>query len=402
MTEVGGEGEQFSMYLDVGGIRKVVEPLILAEMGPGKAPAPAQILRLVGLDGVQAVASATRFVKGGMAQRTKIYSPAPHHGLLALFDGRPLTKADLSHVPADADFVYAANVSPSRLWREIRTAVRSAEPKAEQQMVQGMAQIEKVLGLSIEKDILGNIGQTWVVSSAASQGGFLTGTVLTAELTDARAFGVAISKIEGFFEAMLANQARQAARPTYTCPRHGYMRLGAPGVCPECEGKLVEVPARRSKKAVTIETVKVGASTVRYVAIATGPVPVAPAWTVHKGRLYLALFPQVVQAAIENEGADPLTATPGFSRFRAKVSATASMLSYVNTPKIVGDLYHWALVIWTVAANGAASETGMPMKPDWLPAMSKIAKYLPPAVSAVSADKTGVLFEKYAVTPSSP
>jgi len=370
MKEVGGKGEQFSMYLDVTGIRKVVEPLILAEMGPDSKPTPAQVLKIIGLDRMEALAAATRFVDGGMASRTKIFSPAPHRGLLMLFDGKALTKADLSRVPADADFVCAANVSPSRLWKEIRAVVTQADPKAEQQMAQGLAQLERAMGLSIEKDILDNLGDTWVLSSAASQGGFLTGTVVTGELKDERAFGVAVLKIEAFFEAMLGgkrNEAERAGRSLGPQP--------------------------------SIETVKVGKGAVKYVALPMGPIPVAPAWAIHKGRFYLALFPQVIQAAIENEGTNPLTGDTTFASHRAKVSKNASMLSYVNTPNLVGQVYHWALILWTMGANAGAEETGLPIKPSWLPAMSKLSKYLPPYISASSADKTGILIEERAATP---
>lgn len=371
MKEVGGEGEQLSMYLDVTGIRKVVEPLILAEMGPDKRPTPAQIFKIIGLDRMEAVAGAAQFVKGGMASRTKIFSPAPHRGLLMLFDGKTLTKADLSHVPADADFVCAANVSPSRLWQEIRSAVKQADSHAEEQMVQGLAKLESTLGLSIEKDILNSMGDTWVISSAASQGGFLTGTVLTAELKDERAFGVAATKIEGFFEAMFAAKKNEAER--------------------EGEGDS-------ARPGPSIETVKVGGSTVKYVAL-PGPIPVAPAWAVHKGRFYVALFPQVVQTVLENEGKNPLTGDAAFAACRAKVNKNASMLSYVNTPKIIGQVYHWGLIIWTVAANAGAGEAGLPLKPSWLPAMSQLSKYLPPVIKASSADETGILFEEHAATP---
>jgi len=369
MKDVGGEGEQMSTYLDVAGIRKVVEPLILAEMGPGNGPTPAQILKIIGLDRLEAVAASTRFVEGGMASRMKVFSPGPHRGVLSLFDGKALTKADLSHVPADADFVCAANVSPSRLWKEIRPVIDGAYPRMGQEMLQNMARSERAIGLSIEKDILDNLGDTWVLSSAASQGGFLTGTVMTAELKDERAFAMAAMKIEGFFEAMLAAKKNDAERQ-----------------------------GRTLRPQPSIETVKAGKIAVKYVAI-PGPVPVAPAWAIHNGRLYVALFPQVIQATIENEGKNPLTSDATFAACRAKVSKNASMLSYVNTPKLVSQVYHWGLMIWTVAANAGASEAGLPLKPSWLPAMSKLATYLPPAVSASSADKTGVLFEKHAATP---
>ena len=366
MKEVGGDNEQLSLYVDVIGIRKVVEPLIKAEMGPGKGPTPEQVFKALGLAGVRAVAGSTRIVQTGMTTRTKVFSPAPHRGLMMLFGGKPLTKADMSHVPADADFAAAANVSPSRVWKEIRAGVRSIDPKAEQEMLQGLAQPEKAIGLSFEKDLLGNMGDTWVISSAASQGGFLTGTVITAELKDARAFGAAAGKIEAFFQAMLANEKAHAERP---------------------------------RPMPSIETVKVGHTEIRYVALPMGPVPVAPAWAIHKNRLYIAGFPQVIQAAIENEGKNPLSADADFAACRAKVDKNASMISYVNTPKIINKVYNLILVIWTLGANSASGETPFAMKPDWLPAMSKLVKYLSPSISAVSSDKTGIIFERHGSMP---
>jgi len=401
MKAVGGDNEVFSLYVDVTGIRKLIEPMMQAEMGPGAGPAPAQIFALLGLAKIQAVASSTTIVQAGMTSRTKIFSPGPHRGLLTLFAGKPITRGDLSHVPADADFVWAANISPARVWQEIRAGVRSIDPQAEQQMLQGLAQPEKMLGLSFEKDILGNMGDTWVLSSAASQGGFLTGTVLTLELTDARAFGTAVTKIEGFFEAMLSAQKDQAARAWHTCPRHPHVRQDRPGQCPICRMKLVERRPRRARPIPSIETVKVGRSDIHYVALPVGPIPVAPAWAVHGNRLYIAAFPQVLQATIENEGKDPLTASKHFTAVRSRVSKDAAILSYVNTPRILGKVYNFALVIWTLAANAGSAESGMGLKPDWLPAMSKLAKYLAPTVGAVSSDKTGILFERHGSLPFS-
>ena len=399
MKDVGPDNEVLSMYVDVTGIRKLVEPLIKAAMGQGQGPTPGQIFGALGLADVQAVASSTRIVQGGMTTRTKIFSPGPHRGLLMLLAGKPLTKDDLSHVLADVDFMSAANISPSRVWQEIRAGVRSIDPQAEQQMLQGLAQPEKMLGLSFEKDLLGNMGDTWVLSSAESQGGFITGTVLTVELKDARAFGIAVGKIEAFFEAMLASKRNEAARVRYTCPMHPHVREARPGQCPICKMKLVEGGARKARPSPSIETVKVGRTEIRYVAMPVGPVPVAPAWAIHKNRLYIAGFPQVLQAAIENDGKDPLAASADFAKYRARVSQNASMLSYVNTPKILSKVYNIALVVWTLAANAGSAEAGLPMKPDWLPAMSKLAKYLAPTVSAVSSDKTGITFERHGSLP---
>jgi len=398
MKDVGGRDEQLSMYVDVTGIREVVEPLMKAEMGPGNGPTPTQIFKALGLSKIQALASATRIVDKGMATRTKLFTRGPHRGVLMPFAGKALTGADLAHVPADADFAAAANVSGAALWKEIRAVVRAIEPSAEAEMLQGLAQVEQMLGLSLEKDLLAHMGDTCVISSAASQGGFLTGTVITIELSDADAFGVTLGKIEGFFQNNLAQERARAAAPRFTCPRHGYLEMRQGGKCPECERDLVESP-RRPRPVPSIETVKVGKQTIRYVAMPMGPIPVAPAWTVYKDKLYLAAFPQVLQAAIENEGKDPLTASAAFKACRGKVSKDASMLSYVNTPKIIGQVYNLVLVGWTMGANVGSSEGPFSLKPSWLPAMSKLAHYLPPSISSVSSDKTGIIFEQTGTLP---
>ena len=399
MAEVGGADELASMYVDVTGIRKLVEPLIKAEMGPGAdGPTPGQILGALGLANVKAVAGSARIVKGGILQRMKVFTPAPHRGLMMLLAGKPLARGDLSHVPADADFVCAANVSPSAVWREIRAGVKSVNPQAEQGMMQGVAKLEKMLGLSLKQDILGNMGDTWVVSSASSQGGFITGTVATVELTNARGFAIAAGKIEAFFEMVLASQKAQAG---YTCAMHPQVRTPQPGQCPNCRMKLVEAGQERTKPGPSIETIKVAQTEIRYVALPIGPIPVAPSWAIHKNRLYIAGFPQVIQAAIENDGKNPLTASARFAKCRASVGKNASMLSYVNTPRLLSKVYNFALVVWTIAANEGSRETPLAMKPDWLPALSKIIKYMPPVISAVSSDKTGILFEKHHASGSS-
>lgn len=399
MKEVGGDNEQLSMYVDVVGIRKVVEPLMKAEMGRGDGPTPGQIFKALGLSKVQALASATRIIDKGMTQRTKLFTAAPHRGVLMPFAGKALTDADLAHVPADADFAAAANVSAAALWKEIRAVVRAIEPSAEAEMLQGLAQAEKAVGLSLEKDLLANMGDTYVISSAASQGGFLTGTVITIELTDAEAFGAAVTKIEGYFQRELLREKFRAAGDQFWCSRPGHKPMPHPGDCPVCGRKMTKGPPRRARPAPSIETVKVGKQTIRYVALPMGPVPVAPAWTVYKDKLYIAAFPQVLQVAIANDGKDPLTASGAFKACRTKVSRDASMLSYVNTPQIIGQVYNLVLVGWTLGANAGSSEGPFSLKPAWLPAMSKLAHYLPPSISAVSSDKTGIIFEQTGTLP---
>jgi len=82
-----------------------------------------------------------------------------------------------------------------RSLREIWPALGQGE-SFEDRYEQSMAEFQEELGCSLEDDVLASLGDTWVLSSAASQGGFLTGTVLSVEVTDADKLAEVIAKIE--------------------------------------------------------------------------------------------------------------------------------------------------------------------------------------------------------------
>ena len=96
----------------------------------------------------------------------------------------------------------------------------------------------------------------------------------------------------------------------------------------------------------------------------------------------------------------PITQDPAFRKTRAKVGANASILLYANYPKIVRQVYNWGLLGWTVGASVLPHETGIKARPDWLPSLSKLEKYLWPQIGAVTADAKGITFEGYGSLPA--
>ena len=129
------------------------------------------------------------------------------------------------------------------------------------------------------------------------------------------------------------------------------------------------------------------------------PLPVAPAWALHKKRLYVAAWPQVIQAVIANGSKRPLTKDPAFQKARARITGRPSVLCYCNVPAILRHTYPFLLTAWTMGAGALSAEIGAPASPTWLPSLPKMEKYLWPQITGISADAEGITFEGYGSLP---
>ncbi len=373
MKEVAAEQPQMAVYLDAARTYEVVDKL-LAGQGPRGAEKVAdfhRIIKALGIDGVTALAGAGNIVDRGVHEKVRIFTDAPHTGVLMLLSGKPLSPKALAGAPADADVVCAASLNPAKLLAELKRVAAEIEPKAAEEIEANLASASKELGVDIEKDLLAHIGDEWTLCSAGSLGGFITGTAVSVELKDPAKFAESLGKLEAFFKRMLGQEA--------------------PGTAPATR------PRGRGPE---IRSCKIGALEVHYVAISGGTITmwlgaVAPAWAIHNGRLHIAAFPQVVAAAATGSAEKPLTDSPTFAAVRKRVSPTPSILMYANTPGLLRKLYGVPLVGWTLMTNMIGREVGPALTPEMLPILPKIEKYLTPDICAVSADAKGITIESY-------
>ena len=365
LKEVGGENEQLAFYADATALVAKAEKI--APAGPPREGEPPKnvvrtIVDALGLAEADALAGTVRVVDRGLYTKTRLFTPAPHRGVLLPLAGQVLGPQDLEGLPADADYVAAARVSAKSSFAELRNLFKLvADPGDAKEFDEKWAKLEKRLGFSVADDLLEHLGDTWTISSAASQGGFLTGTLLTVTVKDPARLAVALGKLE----VLLLHAVGEAA--------------GQPD-------------------SVRIEKIRSDRVEIKYIAGAGLPMPVAPAWAVHKKKLYVALWPQVIQAAAANGRGPGLDKSPDFAAARQRVSPRPTVLTYTNTPKIVRQVYNLLLVGWTMGSSMAIGQ-GVPAKPDWLPPLSSIEKYLWPEVSAVSVDAKGITFEEYGSVP---
>ncbi len=356
MDEVDGEDIQIAFHLDAVALKRQIEPS-WAEKDDLDLH---KLLTALGLDEVSAVAGSTRIVERRMYTKSRVFSEAPHRGVLSLFDGDALSEDDLAGVPSDADLVWAAKLSPEDAYDELLRCLREYSPEAEQRMLDGVEQFEERMDMSLTGDVLAGLGDTWTIASAPSYGGFLTGTLLTVELSDSDRIAEVLEGVLEEFEPMLG---------------------------PDGPARLMTTEANRTE--------------IHYLSVARpySPLPVAPAWAINDGRLYIAGWPQVVEAAIIGTGARPLTDSSEYRDVREKIQGDPSILSYVNSPKVIKQTYQWALMGWTTGSHAVMGRAEIPVRPDWLPALPTLQKYFRPQISAISADEEGITFESYGTLP---
>jgi hypothetical protein len=356
MKTVDGENVQVAWYLDVPGVLAKAQAAASAGAAAASQPSEAgRFAKAFGVADIKAAVGAIRIVERGLYSKTRIISPAPHRGLLKPLAGKPLDRAALAAVPADADLAISINLDAAALYEEFLSVLQQLAPEGKGDVAAGVAQMERQFGVSLKDDVLASLGENWTLASSASWGGFLTGSVLMVDLRDAARFSAAMAKIE----------AKVAAGP------------GAPRVTtqPAGKGELHCVMLPNS--------------------------PVAPAWTVQNNKLYVSLWPQVAQAAAADQPFFKSLATDGeFARIREPIAGNFSGLCYINTPRIIRQFYNWGLVGWTMGA-GELRRSGVPASVSWLPALPTLEKYLWPSIETISSDNDGITIEGYGSAPTS-
>jgi len=359
-----GENLQLAYYLDVAALNDRMKASNSSAAAGGWSRELSEMTKAWGLDRLTGVAGGVRIIERGMYTRTRLFTPAPHRGVLTAFAGAPLTNADLADAPDDADCLAAMNLQTDVVYAELRRMIRGPAPLDDPKVSDAIDDLEQRCGISIEDDIIASLGDDWFVCSAQSQGGMLTGTVLTVSVKDPPKLSAAIAKIEA-------------------------------ALCPSGTTQ----PARR--RGARLETLKFDRAEVHYLSFASarGFIPIAPAWCVHEERLYVALWPQVIQSTMQNVKHRKLTQDAEFRRLRSHLKNKHSIVLYVDLPSLIRANYHWLLLGSTGAANALGRELEIALKPDWLPALSTIEKYLWPDITGISSDAEGITFESYGSMP---
>jgi len=337
---------------------------------PLREPQFEKVIAALGLDKATALAGTTRIVDKSLYSKAKLFSPAPHTGVLALFEGKALTKDDLAVLPADADFAAMMRIDSSVVMTQTRAVLQKLDAKMAKEMDDGLADMREKTGVDLEKDILASLGDTWTVTTAPSQGGSLTGLSASVTVKDAKKLQEAMDKLEAFYK-------QRSTRPQ------------------ENDGRQYHFHMRQPELAMA----KFGDMDVHYMKLPR--MPIAPAWGMYKDRLYIALWPQVVASTARATGEKPgaLTDDKAFMAGIGHFSDKPMAVTYTNLPQLVKQFYGFLMLGWTMGSMELQHE-GINVSPADLPTIGQIEKYLGPSMSAISCDKDGLTFEGYSSVPT--
>ncbi len=238
-------------------VKKAVEGL-----GP-QGLVVAAVMQQLGAESIESLAVCTGIVDGQMHSRAFLYTGGKTEGILALAAGRPLKASDFAQVPEDADLALGFSLDAAKVLETAQRIVGQADPQSKQVFDQIIAELEKELGLSFNDDIFQAFGNAWVLYDSPSNGGILaTAPVLGWEVTDHAKAQVAFEK---FMEVL------KRALP------------------PMSEGRFPR-GVKLTKKTFLDHDI--------YFINSVGRVdaPFAPAFTLTKNQLLVALFPQTLKS----------------------------------------------------------------------------------------------------------
>lgn len=285
--------------------------------------------------------------------RVFLDAPAPRKGLLSLIDNKPIAPKQLAHVPKAATYLQVFSMEPSKVLAVTREMIGAVEPGMVKQMDRGLEQASEQVGFDLEKNLIKGMGPVWsAYIDPMIAGNGISSLVLVNELKDPEAVEKSLFQL-----ADVANQ------------------VIAQG--------LEDAPVK-----VRIYTQEVGDVTISRLGVPYA----SPSWMVKDGRLYVALYPQALEMAVEQSGktTDSILANSAFKtafdRFDQK---SYTGIAFTDLPETAPDGYGINLfLVQTISGisemfSGEASTMRMPP-------VGKLMPYIQPVGGLTWVDDQGV------------
>jgi prepilin-type processing-associated H-X9-DG protein len=350
LAQVQQKDSVAAIYVDVEGV------VALADATLAQAPVGQQwagIRDSLGLKGVKRALWTAGFDGKEWADRAFVEAPAPRTGFLpAVFEGTPLSDDIVKTIPQSATVASAGKGDVAATITMIREAVAKVSPQTGETVANVILQINQALGLDVEKDVFGLFGDEWAFYlDPLATGNGLLGFTLVNKTRDGPKLEASLTRLESVANDLIKRNMRDAP-----------------------------VTLSFSKTAV-------GGTTLHQFALPL----ITPAWAIKDGNIYLGLYPQVVEAAIEQGGGKnkSILDNPEYVALRKRLDGPAANdVAFVDLPKTAANGYQDLLMLSRVYL-GLADLFGAETPPMLLPPLRKIMPHLSPAGSVSWSDDAG-------------
>lgn len=341
-----------SIYVDIEAALKLVDETVASE---GDAEAQANWPRVrdaLNLRGLKRLAVTSGFDGREWGYRAFIEAPAPRSGILSLFDGKPISDDTLKLIPAGAIMAGAGHFDAAALVEQIRSSGEKIDPKFAGQLGMAMGMLDGLLGMDVENDLLEPLGSEWASYVAPHIGGEgLLGTTLVNRLDDAAKAEAALNQLSAGFNNAVRNQLQD---------------------------QEITIEIRQEKLP--------DGTQMHFLATPL----ITPAWAVKNGSLHVALFPQVLAAAVTHTpGKDPsILDNEKFMALRKRLETPAvTSLQFTDLQATVPNGYGtWLLVSRYI---GMADIFGIKSPAMLIPPMHVLQQHLTPAGAVAWTDDAG-------------
>ncbi len=321
------------------------------------------IREATGLSGVDSLAMTAGIQDKNWHTQLFVGAPTPRRGILSLMDNEPIKPASLMHIPKTSTYVQAFSMQPSRVLDVTMDVAGAVDPKIVKSMQDALKDASEEVGFDLEMKLIRGMGPTWTlyVDPMIAGNGFAS-IVLVNELQDPNSVAQAMAQLSSKANVALAEED--------------------------------EVKVR-------FITEEVGGAAVTHLGIPF----IAPAWTVHKGKLYVSLFPQALEMAIEQSGKpeDSILANEAFQTAMARFldqpapgKAFESLkpvigLSFADLPETAAEGYGMTMMIMQMITGGSEMLTGEPSSMR-MPPVGKLLPYLEVSGGVTRVDANGLHF----------
>ena len=316
-----------------------------------------------GLAGVDSLAMSAGFKDKNWHTQMFLGAPAPRRGLLSLMNNEALKPTSLMHIPKTATYVQVFSMQPSRVLDVTMDVAGAIDQDIVTSIKEGLKEASQEVGFDLEMKLIRGMGPAWTVyiDPMIAGNGFAS-IVLVNNLQDADAVNQALIK--------LSNKANR-------------------------------------EFAEEDEDVKVRFITKEYsgVAVTHLGIPfIAPAWAVHDGKLFVSLYPQALEMAVEQSGKrdDSILANRAFqsamARFvdkpGAKDNAFESLkpvtgFSFADLPETAAEGYGMNMMIMQLLTGASEMFTGEPSSMR-LPPVGKLMPFLDVSGGVTRVDTDGL------------
>jgi prepilin-type processing-associated H-X9-DG protein len=339
-----------AVYIDVDGIVGQADQLLAG------SPVDANWIKIrdaLGLRGIKQIIATNGFDGKDWMSQAFVAAPSPRAGVLPkMFDGTPLSIEILKTIPQTATVAMAGKFDLGGLVAGIRAGAAQIDPQAGQ-MVEGfLAQVRNMIGLDIQTDLFDLFGDEWAIySDPMAAGNGMLGFALVNKTRNATKLEASLTRLEDIINTLVRNQLTQ------------------------------------EKMTIEIKRSPVGGATLHYLAVPF----VSPSWAIKDGNLYVGLYPQVVEAAMEQGGGKgkSILDNEDFIAVRKRLGdPQASGMSFANLPKTAPEGYQEMLMMSRLYL-GFGDMFGADTPAMLVPPLRKIMPHLAPAGSASWTDDAG-------------